>query len=114
MLSVTEWGSLWCDICGSPRLDEFAHEIPARADRPIREYFGRGTCRCDLKLWAQPPLNVALTATRSHMSSGGWAHVLATCLPTDGAVLDPYDMAAVFPLYVRPAPPPEGQMELGL
>ncbi len=60
------------------------------------------------------PPNLALVATRSHMSAGPWAHVLATCLPPDGAALDPYDMAAVFPLYVRPAPPPEGQRELGL
>ena len=62
----------------------------------------------------RPAPNMALVATRTHMSAGPWAHVLATCLPPDGAALDPYDMAAVFPLYVRPAPPPEGQRELGL
>ena len=59
-------------------------------------------------------LPLGLLSLRTSHGDEPWAGVLAASTPVDAAALHPYDIAALFPLYVYPQAPPEGQMELGL
>ena len=61
---------------------------------------------------------VSLLATRQHHAEGPWAHVLATRHPAESSALDPFDIAAQFPLYVYVQPwdreTAKGQLSLDL
>ena len=62
--------------------------------------------------------DISLLATRQQNAMGPWAHVLATRDPAESSVLDPFDIATQFPLYIYLDPPDretaQGQLSLGL
>lgn len=57
---------------------------------------------------------VGLMSVRSHASAGPWAHVWAANSLVEATMLDPFNIATAFPLYLRPepAPAPTDQLEL--
>ena len=57
---------------------------------------------------------ISLLTTRQYHGEG-WGHVLAARDPAESSALDPFDIAAQFPLYVQVDPPdPRAQEQISL